>query len=77
MLGRLVKLVWLLLVLVLASVGCTRPCDRLAERTCERRGASSQECLEMKNLAGRSGDEDQAHCREALSILEAAAAEGM
>jgi len=31
----------------------------------------------MKNLAGKSGDEDQAHCREALSILEAAAAEGM
>ncbi|MBM4394805.1 MAG: hypothetical protein FJ087_03835 [Deltaproteobacteria bacterium] len=57
--------------LVLLGTGCSRPCDRLADRTCGRHGAATQACLDVKNLAARSGDEDQAHCREALAILEA------
>jgi uncharacterized protein YceK len=59
-----------LLLLLLAAASCSDPCDRLADRTCAREGDSSRACQEIRKQASRAGEDDQAWCRSALSILD-------
>jgi hypothetical protein len=56
--------------LLLAAVACSEPCDRLADTTCAREGDASRACQEIRKQATRAGEDDQAWCREALSILD-------
>ena len=53
-----------------AVAACSSPCDRLAGTTCAREGEGSRACQEVRKAAERAGEDDQAWCREAASIVE-------
>ena len=56
------------LVGMTAAAGCGAPCDRLADLTCERQGAESHACREIRKQAAHAGADDQGYCREALVL---------
>ena len=60
---------WWLLFLAIGFAGCASPCDRLAESTCITQGEGSAACKEIRVMVGKASDEDQDHCRAALTIL--------
>ncbi len=52
----------------MAAAGCGAPCDRLADLACQRQGAESHACLEIRKQAAHAGADDQGYCREALVL---------
>jgi hypothetical protein len=59
-----------LFLLALLFCACATPCDRLSETTCKAQGEGSAACKEVRSLVDKAGDDDQEHCRAALTILE-------
>jgi hypothetical protein len=56
--------------LVVLGPGCGKPCDELADWTCERTGEGSEACLAIKEKADKAGSEDQRSCRKAREMVE-------
>ena len=48
---------------LVGASGCTKPCDTLSERICERAGQTSQACIASQAQAERANDGEQRACR--------------
>ena len=62
--------VLLLMVLCLSLVGCSKPCDNLADRVCEKAGVQSEECTKASVQAKEARTDEQRACRRVMDMVE-------
>ena len=59
----------LMIGLSLGLLGCSGPCDRLAESACEHAGEDSEHCAWIQERASRASPEDRRACQVALDLV--------
>ena len=52
------------------AMGCSKPCDDLAERVCEKSGGQSDECTKASAQASEANTDDQRACGRVMDMVE-------
>jgi hypothetical protein len=52
------------------SMGCSKPCDDLAERVCEKSGGQSDECVKASAQASEANTDEQRACGRVMDMVE-------
>ena len=61
------------IVFMLGLVGCSGPCEQLADQACENAGEGSEACTWIRERASRASRDDKRACAVAVELVESLA----